>query len=241
MLLIQAPEGLARVTGGDDLAAIIAPAVYELEWPDGTTGIRPGDIFVVASKIVAKAERRLAAARDDAELDEAIASQTVRVVAERTTAAGVLQVVETPQGLVMAAGGVGRSNAPRGTAVLLPEDPDASARHLRRGLAARLGLRPGVIISDTVSRPWREGVVDIAIGAAGVAVLDDQRGRQDLHGRELVSTVIARADEIAAAAELVKGKARGRPVAVVRGLAEAVTHDDGPGAAALLRPVEGDL
>lgn len=241
MLLIQALEGLPQVTGGDDLAALVAPAAYQLTWPDGSTGLRDGDILVIASKIVAKAERRLVAARDRAELEAVIASQTVRVVAQRSTAAGTLQIVETPQGLVMAAAGVDRSDVPRGTALLLPKDPDESARRLRRGLAARLGLRPGIIISDTVGRPWRSGVIDIAIGAAGVAVLDDRRGARDYYGRQLSSTIIARADEIAAAAELTKGKASGRPVAVVRGLEDAVTHEDGPGAAALLRPAAQDL
>ena len=242
MLLAQAVEGLPPVTGGDDLPAIIAPALRDLTWPDGSTGMIEGDVVVVASKIVAKSERRLVAARTREELEEAIASQTVRVVAERPRPDGsVLRIVETPQGLVLAAAGVDTSDVPLGTALLLPEDPDASARALRRGLDARLGVRPAVVITDTVGRPWRQGVADIAIGAAGVVVLADHRGRRDGYGRELQMTTIAAADEIAAAAELVKGKADGRPVAVVRGLGHLVTHDDGDGASSLARPAHEDL
>lgn len=241
MLLVQPLDGVPPVAGGDDLAALLTPACHALAWPDGSTGLAPGDVLVVASKVVAKAERRLVAARDRAELEEVIASQTVRVVAQRSTPVGTMRIVETPQGLVMAAAGVDSSDVPPGTALLLPQDPDASARRLRRGLSARLGLRPGVIISDTVGRPWRQGVADIAVGAAGVRVLADLRGRTDAYGRVLEATVVALADEVAAAADLAKGKATGRPVAVVRGLADVVTHDDGPGAAALLRAPADDL
>lgn len=242
MLLAQAPDGVPAITGGDDLAARLAPILQALTWPDGSTGLAEGDIVVVASKIVAKAERRLVAARDDAERDAVIAGQTVRVVAERPRPDGtVLRIVENPQGLVMAAAGVDTSDVPLGTALLLPEDPDASARALRRGLAARLGGRPGVLVTDTVGRPWRQGVADIAIGAAGVMVLEDMRGRTDAYGRELRTSVVAAADEIAAAAELAKGKVTGRPVAVVRGLGHLVTVEDGPGARALVRPPEEDL
>ncbi|MEE6280365.1 coenzyme F420-0:L-glutamate ligase [Georgenia sunbinii] len=242
MLLVQAVEGLPPVTGGDDLPAIIAPALRALVWPDGSTGMADGDVVVVASKVIAKAERRLVAGRDRAEVAAAIASQTVRVVAERARPDGsTLQIVQTPQGLVLAAAGVDTSDVPLGTALLLPEDPDASARALRRGLDARLGVRPGVVVTDTVGRPWREGVADIAIGAAGVVVLVDHRGRRDGYGRQLQMTTIAAADEIAAAAELVKGKAEGRPVAVVRGLGHLVTVEDGAGAGLLARPAGDDL
>ncbi|HLS74379.1 MAG TPA: coenzyme F420-0:L-glutamate ligase [Actinomycetaceae bacterium] len=242
MLLAQPVDGLPPVTGGDDLAALIAPRLRELTWPDGSEGVAEGDVVVVASKVVAKAERRLVAARTREELEAAIASQTVRVVAERARPDGsTLRIVETPQGLVLAAAGVDSSDVPQGTALLLPEDPDESARRLRRGLDARLGVRPAVIITDTVGRPWRQGVADIAIGAAGVLVLEDHRGRRDGYGRELRMTTIAAADEIAAAAELVKGKAEGRPVAVVRGVAHLVTREDGDGARQLVRPPEEDL
>lgn len=242
MLLAQAVEGLPPITGGDDLAAVIAPGLRELTWPDGSVGVSGDDVVVVASKVVAKAERRLVAARTPVELEEAIASQTVRVVAERARPDGTtLRIVETPQGLVLAAAGVDSSDVPLGAALLLPEDPDDSARRLRRGLDARLGVRPGVVVTDTVGRPWRRGVADIAIGAAGVQVLDDHRGRRDGYGRELRMTTIAAADEIAAAAELVKGKADGRPVAVVRGLGRLVTTEDGDGARVLARPADEDL
>ncbi|WP_324652946.1 coenzyme F420-0:L-glutamate ligase [Georgenia sp. H159] len=242
MLLVQSVEGLPPVTGGDDLAAVVAPALRELRWPDGSTGVREGDVVVVASKVVAKAERRLVAARSREELEAVIDSQTVRVVAERVRPDGSsLRIVQNPQGLVLAAAGVDTSDVPLGTALLLPEDPDASARTLRRGLDARLGVRPGVVVTDTVGRPWREGVTDIGIGAAGIITLQDHRGRRDGYGRELRVTVVAAVDEIAAAADLVKGKVDGRPVAVVRGMGHLVTREDGDGARVLARPAEDDL
>ncbi|MPV38168.1 coenzyme F420-0:L-glutamate ligase [Georgenia subflava] len=242
VLLAQAPDGVPTITSGDDLAALLTPVLAALTWPDGSTGLAEGDVVVVASKIVAKAEGRLVAARDDAERDQVIAGETVRVVAERARPDGTtLRIVENRQGLVMAAAGVDTSDVPAGTALLLPEDPDDSARRLRRGLNARTGVRPGVLITDTVGRPWRRGVVDLAIGAAGVQLLADLRGRADAYGRELTSTVVAVADEIAAAAELVKGKVSGRPVAVVRGMGHAVTREDGDGAASLIRPPAEDL
>ncbi|WP_127128457.1 coenzyme F420-0:L-glutamate ligase [Georgenia sp. SYP-B2076] len=242
MVLAQAPDGVPTVTRGDDLAALLTPVLAALTWPDGSTGIAEGDVVVVASKIVAKAEGRLVAARDDAERDRVIAGETVRVVATRERPDGsVLRIVENRQGLVMAAAGVDVSDVPGGTALLLPEDPDASARKLRRGLNARLGVRPGVLVTDTAGRPWRRGVVDMAIGAAGVRVQADHRGRHDAYGRELQTTIVNLADEIAAAADLVKGKAVGRPVAVVRGMAHAVTFEDGDGATALIRPPAEDM
>ncbi len=242
MIIAQPVEGLPPITGGDDLAALIAPGLRELTWPDGSEGMAEGDVVVVASKVVAKAERRLVAARTREELEEVIASQTVRVVAERERPDGSrLQIVQNRQGLVLAAAGVDTSDVPLGTALLLPEDPDASARALRRGLDARLGVRPGVVITDTVGRPWRQGVTDIGIGAAGIVTLQDHRGRRDGYGRELQVTVVAAVDEIAAAAELVKGKVDGRPVAVVRGLGHLVTTEDGDGAAVLARPADEDM
>lgn len=242
LLQAQAPDGVPTITRGDDLAAVMAPALHGLTWPDGSTGLAEGDVVVVASKIVAKAEGRLVAARDTAERDAVIRGETVRVVAERRRPDGtMLRIVENKLGLVMAAAGVDASDVPAGTALLLPEDPDTSARRLRRGLAARFGVRPGVIITDTTGRPWRRGVVDMAIGAAGIVVLADHRGRTDAYGRPLTVTVINVADEIAAVAELVKGKAAGRPVAVVRGMAHAVTLEDGDGAASLIRPPAEDM
>ena len=159
----------------------------------------------------------------------------MRVVAVREHAGGLTRIVENRLGLVMAAAGVDASNTADGTVLLLPVDPDASARRLRAGLQERFGVRLAVVITDTAGRPWRYGQTDLAIGAAGVVVLDDLRGTTDTHGRVLQATVAAVADEIASTAELVKGKASGRPVAVVRGLAHLVTDDHGPGARALVR------
>lgn len=227
-LRVRGLTGIPEVRPGDDLAALIADAVE-------ASGIPPaeGDVLVVTSKIVSKAEGR--ARRMDRE--EAIDSETVRVVAR----AGRTRIVQTRQGLVMAAAGVDASNVEPGTVLLLPEDSDASARALRAGLRARLGVNVGVIISDTFGRPWRVGQTDVAIGVAGLAPVQDLRGTTDTHGNLMEATVNAVADEIAAAGELVKGKTSGIPVAVVGGLAEMVTEEDGPGAAALVRPADADL
>lgn len=237
MLLAQAVDGVPTVTRGDDLAALLTPPLAALTWPDGSTGVADGDVVVVASKVVAKAEGRLVAARTEEERQRVIDGESVRLVAQR----GALRIVENRLGLVMAAAGVDSSDVPAGTALLLPEDPDASARRLRRGLQARLGARPGVVVTDTAGRAWRRGLTDLAIGAAGVRTLEDLRGRTDAYGRELRASVIAAADEIAAAADLVKGKATGRPVAVVRGLGHLVTYEDGDGARVLVRPPEEDM
>ena len=190
-----------------------------------------GDILAVTSKIVSKAEGRQVAADDR---EQAITDETVRVVATRAHPGGVTRIVENRQGLVLAAAGVDASNTPDGIVLLLPVDPDASARALCAALRERTGLRLGVLITDTAGRPWREGQTDIAIGAAGVAVLDDLRGTTDAGGRRLDVTVAAVADEIAAAADLVKGKTSGNPVAVVRGLGRLVGElEEAAGAAAL--------
>ncbi|HEY8481571.1 MAG TPA: coenzyme F420-0:L-glutamate ligase [Spirillospora sp.] len=219
--------GLPEVAEGDDIAALI---------PEGT--VRDGDVVVVTSKIVSKAEGRILVAADR---ESAIEAETVRVVARRRHARGETRIVETRQGLVLAAAGVDASNTKPGTVLLLPEDPDASARRIRAGLRERTGARVAVIVSDTLGRPWREGLTDAAIGVAGLQPLNDLRGRDDAYGNRLDATVTAVADEIAAAAELVKGKLDGVPVAVVRGLSHLVTEEDGPGARALVRPPEEDL
>ncbi|MEU5158958.1 coenzyme F420-0:L-glutamate ligase [Streptomyces sp. NPDC020875] len=211
---VRAVDGVPEVAPGDDIAALIAAAEPEL---------RDGDILLVTSKIVSKAEGRILAAADR---EAAIDAETVRVVARR----GPLRIVENRQGLVMAAAGVDASNTPAGTVLLLPEDPDASARGIRAGLRAALGVDVGVVLTDTSGRPWRNGLTDVAIGAAGVRVLDDLRGGTDSHGNPLNVTVVAVADELAAAADLVKGKTSGRPVAVVRGLAHLVGAGAGAGA-----------
>jgi len=238
---VTAPDGLPEVVAGDDLVALVAGAVGRpdsLDFGSGPTALADGDILVVTSKIVSKAEGRSVAATDR---EQAITDETVRVVASREHAGGVTRIVENRLGLVMAAAGVDASNTPVGTVLLLPVDPDASARRLRAGIAARLAVRVGVIVTDTAGRPWRTGLTDLAIGAAGVVVADDLRGQLDTQGRRLDSTVAAVADEIAGAAELVKGKASGRPVAVVRGLGEYVTADDGPGARSLVRVGADDM
>ncbi|MFD9940138.1 coenzyme F420-0:L-glutamate ligase [Nonomuraea sp. NPDC059023] len=211
--------GLPDVRPGDDLAGLLNGAE-----------LRPGDIVVITSKIVSKAENRLRHAPDRT---AAIEEETERVVARR----GDMVIAQTRHGFVMAAAGVDNSNVAPGTVLLLPEDSDASARRIRAGLPHGVG----VIISDTFGRPWRNGLTDVAIGAAGVLPLEDFRGGEDAYGNPLNATVTALADEIAAAAELVKGKLAGVPVAVVRGLAHLVTAEDGPGVRPLIRPADEDL
>lgn len=229
-LTAWAPSGIGEVAPGDDLAALIAGA---LDRP-----LIDGDILVVTSKIVSKAEGRIVAATDR---EDAITAETVRVVATREHPGGVTRIVENRLGLVMAAAGVDASNTAEGTVLLLPVDPDATARRLRAALSTRYGVRIGVLITDTAGRTWRQGQTDLTIGAAGVRVLDDLRGSTDSHGRTLEVSMAALADEIAAAADLVKGKATGRPVAVVRGLGHAVIDDDGPGARVLVRTGPEDM
>ncbi|WP_030759711.1 coenzyme F420-0:L-glutamate ligase [Streptomyces griseus] len=222
---VWAVPGLPEVAPGDDLAKLIAAAAPDLA---------DGDVLLVTSKIVSKAEGRIVAADDR---EEAIDAEAVRVVARR----GTLRIVENRQGFVMAAAGVDASNTPAGTVLLLPEDPDGSALRIRTGLREALGVDVGIVVTDTFGRPWRSGLTDVAIGAAGVRVLDDLRGVADSHGNELNVTIVATADELAAAGDLVKGKATGMPVAVVRGLPHLVGDDGEPGARALVRSAEGDM
>ncbi|MFJ8719138.1 coenzyme F420-0:L-glutamate ligase [Streptomyces violaceus] len=223
---VWAVAGLPEVTAGDDLAKLIASA---------EPGLADGDVLLVTSKIVSKAEGRIVQADDR---EAAIDAETVRVVARR----GALRIVENRQGLVMAAAGVDASNTPSGTVLLLPEDPDASARAIRDGLRDALGVEVGVVVTDTFGRPWRAGLTDVAIGAAGVRVLDDLRGGTDAYGNPLSATVVATADELASAGDLVKGKAAGLPVAVVRGLPDLVAGDgDEEGARAMVRGGRDDM
>lgn len=224
---VWAVDGLPEVQRGDDLAKLIAAA---------EPGLRDGDVLLVTSKIVSKAEGRVVEAADR---EAAIDAETVRVVARR----GPLRIVENRQGLVMAAAGVDASNTPSGTVLLLPEDPDASARAVRDGLRDALGVNVGVVVTDTFGRPWRAGLTDVAIGAAGVRVLDDLRGGTDAYGNPLSATVVATADELAGAGDLVKGKASGLPVAVVRGLPQLVVEGDSEraGARALVRDARDDM
>ncbi len=224
---VRGVPGLPEVRPGDDLAKLVADAAPDLA---------DGDVLLVTSKIVSKAEGRVVAAADR---EAAIDAEMVRLVARR----GTLRIGENRQGLVMAAAGVDASNTPAGTVLLLPEDPDASARRLRAGVHEVLGVNVAVVLTDTSGRPWRDGLTDIAIGAAGLRVLDDLRGGPDSHGNQLNATVVALADELAGAADLVKGKTAGVPVAVVRGLPHTVTgpDEDGPGARALARGAADDM
>jgi len=227
-LTVTGVPGLPEIAAGADLAQLISDAAPDL---------RDGDIVVITSKIVSKAEGRVIRA----DREQAIDAEAVRVVARR----GQTRIVETRHGLVLAAAGVDSSNTAPGTVVLLPEDPDGSARRLRKALSEqrgeRRGVSVGVVITDTMGRPWRTGQTDAAIGVAGIAPLRDHRGQADTFGNLLEVTVAAVADEIAAAADLVKGKTAQVPAAIVRGLAELVTGSDGPGAAALIRPAADDM
>lgn len=231
MLQIWALEGIPEVAPGTDLVSMIAEAV-------GST-LQDGDILVVTSKIVSKAEGRIIAADDR---EDAITAETVRVVASRTAPSGhTTRIVENSLGIVSAAAGVDASNTPHGTVLLLPVDPDASARALATGLRVALGAEVGVIISDTLGRAWREGQTDAAIGTAGVRVFEDLRGQTDAEGRPLVVTMPCVADELASATDLVKGKASRMPVAVVRGRADLVGSIDLPGARSIVRDPERDM
>ena len=222
--------GLPEFRPGDDLAAAIAAAA---PW------LRDNDILVVTSKVVSKCEGRIVDAPMDPEERDAlrrklIDAEAVRVLARK----GKTLITENALGLVQAAAGVDGSNVDAAELALLPTDPDASAAVLRTGLRDRLGVTVGVVVTDTMGRAWRNGQTDVAIGAAGLTVLHGYEGSQDRHGNELIVTEIAVADEIAAAADLVKGKLTDIPVAVVRGLS---LQDNGSNARDLLRPGEEDL
>lgn len=231
MLQLWALAGIGEITTGTDLVAVISEAAG--------ASLRDGDIVVVTSKIVSKAEGRFVQADDR---EAAITSQTVRVVASRTSPSGhVTRIVENPLGIVSAAAGVDSSNTPHGTVLLLPEDPDTSARALAAGLRETYGVQVGVLISDTLGRAWRDGQTDHAIGAGGVRVFEDLRGGVDAEGRPLVVTLPCVADELCAAADLVKGKAARLPVAVVRGRADLVGSLDLPGARSIVRSADADL
>ena len=238
MISLEPVRGLPEVRPGDDLAALLAAAAE----------LRPGDVLAVAHKVVSKAEGRVVRLEDvtpgprarslatehgkDPRQVEVILSQTAELV---RADAGRL-ICRTHHGFVCANAGVDASNAGApGTLVLLPEDPDASARALR----ARLGA--AVVITDSFGRAWRHGQCEVVIGCAGLAPVEDWRGRPDDDGRALAATVIAIADEVAAAADLVRGKDSREPAVVVRGLERHVLGEDGPGAAALLRARDTDL
>ncbi len=238
MIAARALDGIPEIRPGDDLGALLRGRVAD------------GDVLVVAHKAVSKAEGRVVALADvePGERARAIAAEQgkedarhVQVVLDETAELlraerGVL-ICRTRHGFVCANAGVDASNADPGTLVLLPEDPDASARRLR----AALGVRAGVVVADSFGRAWRHGQADVAIGAAGLAPLDDWRGRHDPRGRELKATWIAVADQAAAAADLARRKDSGEPAVVVTGLERFVIDEDGPGARALVRPPEEDL
>ena len=230
-LTVHAPDGVGEVRRGDDLAALLLAALA-----GSGLSLADGDVVALTSKVVSKAEGRLRAATTR---EEALAGETLRWVARR----GPVAIVRNRLGLTMAAAGIDASNVEAGSVLLLPEDPDASARALRGAIRERTGVNVGVVVTDTAGRAWREGQTDLAIGAAGVLVVEDFAGRLDGHGNTLAVTAPAVADEIASAAELASGKLGGRPFAVVRGRADLVLPpgDDGPGAAALVRPEGTDF
>jgi coenzyme F420-0:L-glutamate ligase / coenzyme F420-1:gamma-L-glutamate ligase len=245
MLTARALDGLPEIAEGADLGALIAERAE----------LYDGDVVVVAHKAVSKAEGRVR------RLDEVTPGERARVLAaehckdprqvqvvldetaELLRAERGVLICVTHHGFVCANAGVDASNAAAGTLVLLPVDPDASARGLRARLRSLTGAAPAVVIADSFGRAWRHGQTDVAIGAAGLAPLEDWRGRTDSTGRELQATWIALADQIAGAADLARSKDSRQPVVVVSGLDRHVlpAGDDGPGAAALLRPAGEDL
>lgn len=238
MLTVWAIDGIGEIVEGVNLATVIGERCDPTHPDFAGHVLADGDILAITSKIVSKAEGRQLVATDR---EDAISAETVRVVATREHRSGVTRIVENRLGLVLAAAGVDSSNTPAGTVLLLPVDPDRSALAIAEALRERFAISIGVVISDTLGRPWRQGQTDVAIGAAGIRVLDDLRGTADAGGAELNATITAVADEIAAAADLVKGKVGGLPVAVVRGLGHLVTELDSPGARSIVRPATEDL
>jgi coenzyme F420-0:L-glutamate ligase/coenzyme F420-1:gamma-L-glutamate ligase len=244
VIVAAALPGLPEIAPGDDLAALLLTAAQRLH---------DGDVLVVAHKIVSKAEGRIVALPDvqpgeralalaaehgkDPRVVEVILGESTEVVRSRP---GVL-ICRTHHGFVCANAGVDASNTAPDQLVLLPRDPDASARELRRRLRERSGVAPAVVVSDSFGRAWRVGQCDVAIGVAGLAPADDWRGRRDGAGRELSATIVAIADEAAAAADLARSKDSREPAVLVRGLERHVTGEDGPGAAALVRARGEDL
>jgi coenzyme F420-0:L-glutamate ligase/coenzyme F420-1:gamma-L-glutamate ligase len=244
-ITIQGVPGLPEIKSGDDIAALILAALDA-----GRVEARDLDVFVIAQKIISKAEGRIVQlatvapsalatqwAADygkDARMVEVVLRESKRIVRMDR---GVL-ISETSHGFICANAGVDASNVQEGTVALLPEDPDRSAKVIKQSLDKRLGIRTAVIISDTFGRPWRDGLVNVALGVAGIAAVSDLRGKRDWLGQTLKVTTVAVADEIASAAELVMDKSAGVPVAIVRGLkyepAEGTGHD-------LIRPAEQDI
>lgn len=249
MITAAAVAGLPEIGAGDDLGELIAARL--------PSAPADGDVLVIAHKAISKAEGRVRRLAEVTPSPRAVAlaaeqggkdPRHVQVVLDETrellrAERGVLVCV-THHGFVCANAGVDASNSPAGepeTLILLPRDPDASARALRARLAELTGVRWGVVVTDSFGRAWRHGQVDVAIGVAGVAPLQDWRGKTDSVGRELRATWIAVADQLAGAADLARGKDSREPAVVVRGLAQHVADDDGPGAQELLRPAAEDL
>lgn len=247
-LEVVAIEGIPEVVSGDDIPELIADAARR-------SGVRVGsdDVVVVAQKIVSKAEGRAVDPAAVSPSDEAIELATttkkdarlVQLILDESNEVlratdGVL-IVETHHGFVCANAGIDSSNVPGEDLLLLPIDPDASARAIREGLKKRLDVNPAVIITDSFGRAWRSGQADVAIGCAGIEPLLDMTGSADAHGRELVATITAVADELAAAADLARGKSDGLPVVIVRGRGDLTTEKSGPGAVAGLRERSSDL
>jgi coenzyme F420-0:L-glutamate ligase/coenzyme F420-1:gamma-L-glutamate ligase len=255
VIAAEALPGLPEVRRGDDLAALLLAAAARLApAASGRHGFGGGDVLALAHKIVSKAEgrvvalaavepgeRALALAAEhgkDPRVVEVILGESTEIVRARP---GVL-ICRTRHGFVCANAGVDASNAgAAGELILLPQDPDASARALRRRLLELSGAAPAVVVTDSFGRAWRVGQCDMAIGAAGLAPVEDWRGRRDAAGRELAATIVAVADEVAAAADLARTKDGRQPAVLVRGLARHVTDGDGPGAAALVRSRSEDL
>jgi coenzyme F420-0:L-glutamate ligase/coenzyme F420-1:gamma-L-glutamate ligase len=247
VLTVTAVEGLPEIRPGDDLAAIIVNSMHD-------HALTNEDVVVIAHKVVSKAEGRIRALTDVQPTEQAVGlAQTldkdprhVQTVLDESKAVlraarGVLVCV-THHGFVCANAGVDASNVPgEDSVVLLPKDPDLSARRLRNDIKRRLRTAPAILITDSFGRAWRHGQLDIAIGCAGLNPIDDWRGRTDANGRPLKATMIAVADELAAAADLARTKDGAVPLVLIRGAGRYVTADDGPGAAALIRPEAEDL
>ncbi|MDX6590556.1 MAG: coenzyme F420-0:L-glutamate ligase / coenzyme F420:gamma-L-glutamate ligase [Solirubrobacterales bacterium] len=243
-LRVSPVQGIPEVSEGMRVGELIAERV----------GLADGDVVVISQKVVSKAEgrlRRLSSVLPSSEArklaavlgrEPALVELILSESREVSRVGRSVVIVETKQGFVCANAGIDSSNLPDPDAVcLLPEDPDASARRIRAEIAAATGAAVGVVISDSFGRAWRLGQAEVAIGCAGLAPLDDWRGRRDAGGRKLEATVIAIADEAAAAADLVRDKTSGVPAVLVRGLERYVGAEDGPGAAALRRPRGEDL
>jgi coenzyme F420-0:L-glutamate ligase/coenzyme F420-1:gamma-L-glutamate ligase len=223
--------GIGDVVAGDDVGALLAAACTQQD-----TGVQPGDVVVVAQKIVSKAEGRIVDAATREDIREVVRREARRIVRETPEHL----IVETSHGFICANAGVDLSNIEDGWAALLPDDPDRSARRIRDGIRARAGVEVAVIVSDTFGRPWRRGLTDVAIGCAGIGAIADLRGTSDAVGRELQVTEVAVVDELAGAADLVMGKASGAAAAVVRGV-DPAWFRQGEVRAELIRRPDEDL